>query len=170
MLIQFLWIEWSACLTRIGTGAGWCWHMSVLHQSAHQLEHLTTRRVRLQFGLQCCLIQSGQIWRDHKVGRGGEGSGAGSRAGVSLGNNTVVHLLQMLLHLVRTRKFFLAHWTWEHLTLLALMIQEGMALEAVLVLEGLQYLHLLTFKTPEGAITRHLCILQQVQPSHRHIL
>jgi hypothetical protein len=77
----------------------------------------------------------------------------GRRGGsVRLGYNAVMSLLQVLFHLIRTRKFLLTDRTWKHLSLLSFMIEEGMSLEAVLVLEVLANLHFFALYAPVGPV------------------
>ena len=64
------------------------------------------------------------------------------------GDYTIMNLLQMLLHLVRTGEFFLTNWAGKYFSVSAFMIQEGVSLEAVFVLEVLTNLHALTLHTP----------------------
>ena len=87
-----------------------------------------------------------------------------------LGNNTVVNLLQMLLHLVGSGEFFLTDGTWENLPIGSLVIEKCVSLEAVLIFEALYYLDLFTLYTSVGAVTCNVGILEQIQSSDTHIL
>ena len=75
---------------------------------------------------------------------------------------TVMNLLQMLLHLVRTGEFFLTNRAGKNFSVSAFMIQEGVSLEAVFVLEALDNLDLFTLNAPVGAITRYVGVFEQV--------
>ena len=72
--------------------------------------------------------------------------------GFRLGDNTVVDLFQVLFHLVRPRELLGAHRAREHFAGDALVVEERMSLEAVLVLEALKYLDLFTLNTSVGAV------------------
>lgn len=48
-----------------------------------------------------------------------------------------MHGLHVILHLVGPRELLAAHRTGEHLALMALMVEERVSLEAVLILERL---------------------------------
>ena len=78
--------------------------------------------------------------------------GGGRRRGFRLGDNTVVDLFQVLFHLVRPRELLGAHRAREHFAGDALVVEERMSLEAVLVLEALKYLDLFTLNTSVGAV------------------
>ena len=78
------------------------------------------------------------------------------------GDYTIMNLLQMLLHLVRTGEFFLTNRAGKYFSVSAFMIQEGVSLEAVFVLEALDNLDFLTLDTPVGAITGNVGILEQI--------
>lgn len=54
-----------------------------------------------------------------------------------LGHKTIVYGLHVILHLVRTREFLGAYRAGEYLALMALVVEERVPLETVLVLEGL---------------------------------
>ena len=79
-----------------------------------------------------------------------------------LGNDAVVNLLEMLLHLVGPGELLLTHGTGEHLPVVALVIKEGVSLETVFVLEALDNLDLFTLNAPVGAITRYVGVFEQV--------
>ena len=81
-----------------------------------------------------------------------------------------MHLLEMLLHLVGAGELLGADRAGEHLPLLALVIQEGVALEAVLVLETLLQLHLVALEAAVGTVAGDLRVLEQVEPAHGHVL
>lgn len=79
-----------------------------------------------------------------------------------------MHGLHVILHLVRSREFLTAHRTREHFALLALVIEERVPLEAVLVFEGLLKiefgaLRALIHAFADGRIT------EEVQAAHRHL-
>jgi len=76
----------------------------------------------------------------------------GGRGGFRLGDNTVVDLFQVLLHLVRPGELLGADRAGEHLASDALVVEECVPLEAVLVLEALKYLDLFTLNTSVGAV------------------
>ena len=57
-------------------------------------------------------------------------------------------LFQVLFHFVRARKFFLTYGTWKDFAGGPFVVQKGVPLEAVLILEVLTYLHALTLHTP----------------------
>ena len=59
------------------------------------------------------------------------------RLGLVLGDDTVVDLLQMLLHFVWSGEFLFADGAWKDFTGGPLVVQEGVSLEAVLVFEVL---------------------------------
>ena len=146
----------SACaLTARGT------NMTVADQSAHELEHLIAR-------LRHFVLQVAGVVLEPEVGVDDEVRGW--RDGLRLRDDTVVDLLEVLLHLVRPGELLGAHRAGEHLPLLALVIQERVALEAVLVLETLLQLHLVALKAPVGPVAGDLGVLEQVQPAHRHVL
>ena len=91
------------------------------------------------------------------------------RLGLVLGDDTVVDLLQMLLHLVWTRKLLLTHRTRKHFPVCPLVVEEGVSLEAVLVLEALVDLDLLTLDAPVAAVAGDVRVLEQVQPPDTHV-
>ena len=78
--------------------------------------------------------------------------GGRRRLGFRLGDNTVVDLFQVLFHLVRTRELLSADRTRENFASDALVVEERVSLEAVLVLEALKYLDLFTLNTSVGAV------------------
>jgi len=79
-----------------------------------------------------------------------------------------VHGLHVVLHLVGPRELLGAHRAREHLALVALVVEERVPLEAVLVLERLQYVRLGTFQTLVDAFG-HGGVPEQVQPADRHL-
>ena len=87
-----------------------------------------------------------------------------------LGDDAVVNLLEMLLHLVRPRELFLTDGTWEDLPVGSLVIQKCVSLEAVLILEALDNLNLLTLNTSVRSVTCNVGIFEQIQSSDTHIL
>lgn len=54
-----------------------------------------------------------------------------------LGHEAVMHGLHVVFHFVRTRELFGAYRTGEHLALMALVVEKGVSLEAVLVFKRL---------------------------------
>ena len=75
----------------------------------------------------------------------------------------------MLLHLVRAAELLAADRTRKDLALRALVVEEGVALKAVLVLETLADLGLLALQAAITAVLRDLGVAQQVQAAHRHV-
>ena len=101
----------------------------------------------------------GRDGRSHGGRRGGAGlSRAASRV-------AVVRLLQVLLHLVRPRELLLADDAGEHLPGGALVIEERVALEAVLVLEVLADLDPFTLDAPVGPVRGQGGVAKQVEAS-----
>lgn len=90
--------------------------------------------------------------------------------GLVLGNDAVVHLLQMLLHFVWPGELLLTHGAGEHLPVVALVIEEGVPLETVFVLEALDNLDLFALNAPVGAIARDVGIFEQVEAPDTHVL
>lgn len=76
-----------------------------------------------------------------------------------------MHLLQVLFHLVRARKLLRTDGAGENLPGDPLVVQEGVALEAVLVLEALKNLDLFAFDTSVGAVIGNEGVFEQVQPA-----
>jgi len=81
---------------------------------------------------------------------------------------TFVHSLHVILHLVGPRKLFSAHRAREYFALVAFVVQEGVPLEAILVLERLQYVRFSAFQTFVDAFG-HGGVPKQVQAAHRHL-
>jgi len=79
-----------------------------------------------------------------------------------------VYGLHVVLHLVGSRELFGAHRAREHLALVALVVQERVPLEAVLVLERLQYVRLGALQTLVDALG-HGGVPEQVEAAHRHL-
>lgn len=75
----------------------------------------------------------------------------------------------MLLHLVGSGELLKADRAGEDLALLALVVEEGVPLEAILVLERLEDLHFVALEAAVGAVTGDLGVAQQVQSPHRHV-
>ena len=102
----------------------------------HQLEHvspgvLQTAQLAVQPGR---VVQRAEERIQEKVRL----AGLGSRGrGLVLGNDAVVDLLQVLLHLVRPGELLLTDGAGEHLPVGPLVVQKCVSLEAVLVLEAL---------------------------------
>lgn len=80
---------------------------------------------------------------------------------------TLVHGLHVVFHLVRPRELFGAHRAREHFALMALVVQERVPLEAVFVLERLQYVSLGALQTLVDALG-HGRIPKQVEAPDRH--
>ena len=143
-------------------------HVGIVpNQPAHQLEHLVTRRLHGHLVLEAAaagmrVLKVAQVRVDDEVGGRGDG--------LRLRDDAVVHLLEMLLHLVRAGELFSAHRAGEHLPLLALVIQEGVALEAVFVLETLLQLHLVALQAAVGTVAGDLRVFEQVEPANGHVL
>ena len=78
-------------------------------------------------------------------------------------------LLQVLLHLVRPRELLGADRARKHLAGDALVVEERVPLEAVLVLEALKYLHLLALSTSVGAVIGYEGVFEQVESTDGHI-
>lgn len=76
--------------------------------------------------------------------------------------------LHVVLHLVGPRELLGAHRAREHLALVTLVVEERVPLEAVLVLERLQYIRLGAFQTLVNAFG-HGGIPEQVQAADRHL-
>ena len=87
-----------------------------------------------------------------------------------LGDDAVMDLLEMLLHLVRPGELLLTHRTRKHLPIVALVIEERVSLETVLVLKALDNLDLLALDAPVGAVTCDVGVLEQVQTPDTHVL
>ncbi len=58
----------------------------------------------------------------------------------------------MTLHLVRAGELLGADYAWKDLSRRSLVVEEGVTLEAVLVLEVLLYLHPLALDAPVGSV------------------
>ncbi|KAJ8870966.1 hypothetical protein PR048_027268 [Dryococelus australis] len=85
-----------------------------------------------------------------------------------LGHETVMDRLHVVLHFVWARELLGTDRAREHLPLVTLMVEEGMPLEAVLVLEGLLHICLGAL----GALVHALgdrCVAEQVEASHTHL-
>ena len=95
--------------------------------------------------------------------------GGRRRLGFRLGDNTVVDLFQVLFHLVRTRELLSADRTRENFASDALVVEERVSLEAVLVLEALKYLHLFALSTSVGAVIGYEGVFEQVESADGHI-
>ena len=93
-----------------------------------------------------------------------------ARSRLVLGNDAVVNLLEMLLHLVWPGELLLTHGAREHLPVGALVIQEGVSLETVLVLKALDNLDLLALDAPVGAVAGDVGVLEQVEAADAHVL
>lgn len=48
-----------------------------------------------------------------------------------------MHGFHVILHFIGSREFFATNWTWKDFTLMTLVIEEGVSLEAVFVFKGL---------------------------------
>ena len=77
--------------------------------------------------------------------------------------------LQMTLHLVRPTELFLANGTRKDFALDALVVEERVPLEAVLVLEALKYLHLFALSTSVGAVIGYEGVFEQVESADGHV-
>ena len=134
----------------------------------HQLEHVPPGVLQPpQLGVQVVgggVVQRAQERIEEKVGL----AGLGGR--LVLGNDAVVDLLEVLLHLVRPGELLLTDRAGEDLPVGPLVVQKCVALEAVLVLEALHDLNLLTLYTAVRAVTCNVGIFEQIQPSDTHIL
>jgi hypothetical protein len=75
----------------------------------------------------------------------------------------------MLLHLVRTRELLLADDAGKDLASGTLVIEEGVPLEAVLVLEVLADLHALALDAAVRAVGGEGSVAEKVQPADRHL-
>ena len=75
----------------------------------------------------------------------------------------------MLFHLVRTRELLLADDTGKDLARGALVVEEGVPLEAVLVLEVLADLHALALDATVRAVGREGGVTKEVQPADGHL-
>ena len=64
----------------------------------------------------------------------------------------IMSLFQVLFHFVWSGKFLLTYSAWKDFTGGPLVIQKGVPLEAVLILEVLTNLHPFTFDTPSSKI------------------
>ena len=80
-----------------------------------------------------------------------------------------MHLLQVLFHLVRPGKLLSTDGTGEDLSGDPLVVQEGVALEAVLVLEALKNLDLFAFDTSVGPVIGNEGVFEQVQSTDGHV-
>ena len=96
--------------------------------------------------------------------------GRGAGAGLVLGDDAVVDLLEVLLHLVGPGELLLTHGAREHLPVVALVIEEGVTLETVLVLKALDNLDLLALDAPVGAVAGDVGVLEQVEAADTHVL
>lgn len=74
----------------------------------------------------------------------------------------------MVLHLVRSRELLAAHWTREDLALCPLVVQEGVSLETVLVLERLLDILFGAFRALIHAMADH-GVLEEIQSAHTHL-
>lgn len=88
--------------------------------------------------------------------------------GVRLGHVRFVGCLEVVLHFVRPGELLVAHRTGEDLPLGTLVVQEGVPLEAVFVLEGfldvlLGTLHTLVYSVADAGIS------EEVQTSDGHL-
>lgn len=85
-----------------------------------------------------------------------------------LGHEAVVHGLHVILHFVRPGELLAAYRAREHLPLVALVIEESVPLEAVLVLERFLYVELRAL----GALINALGdrgVTKEIQPAHGHL-
>ena len=130
----------------------------------HQLEHVPTGILQSTelAGIQSRgrIVQRSQERIDEKVGGMRSLGGAGAR--LVLGDDAVVNLLEVLLHLVRSGELLLTHRTRKHLPIVALVIEERVPLETVLVLKALDNLDLLALDAPVGAVAGDVGVLEQV--------
>lgn len=74
----------------------------------------------------------------------------------------------MILHLVRPRELLLTHRTREDLALLALVIEERMPLEAVLVFERLLHVHLCALRAMVDAVTNGR-VAKEIEATYAHL-
>ena len=85
-----------------------------------------------------------------------------------LRHEAVVHGLHVVLHLVGPGEFLAADRAREHLPLVALVVEESVSLEAVLVLERLLYVELRAL----GALVDtfgYRGVTKEIQAAHRHL-
>ena len=145
-------------------------------QLRHQLEHGVPPRRLLQpvhrrHGRHRGVVQRRQEGVDEEVrGVGRHRARPRPRPRLVLGDDAVVHLLEVLLHLVRARELLLTNRAREHLPVGALVIEEGVPLEAVLVLKALDDLHLLALDAAVRAVAGDVRVLEQVEAAHAHVL
>lgn len=76
--------------------------------------------------------------------------------------------LQVVLHLVGPRKLLAAHRTGKHLSLGALVVQKGMALETVLVLECFLNILFGAFRALVDTVADD-GVFKEIQAAHTHL-
>lgn len=76
-----------------------------------------------------------------------------------------MHGLHVILHLVGSRELFAADRTREHLALVALVVEERVPLETVLVLEGLLDIEFCAFSALVDTLIDG-CVTEEVQAPH----
>lgn len=87
---------------------------------------------------------------------------------IGLGHVRLVRRLEVIFHFVRPGELLVAHWTGEDFSLGTFMVQEGMSLEAVFVLEGLLYVFLGTFHTLVDSVA-DTSVTEEIQPTNGHL-
>lgn len=85
-----------------------------------------------------------------------------------LSHVALVRGLQVVLHLVGSRELLSAHRAGEDLTLSALVVQEGVSLEAVLILERLLDILFSTLRTLIDALADHR-VPKEIKSPHTHL-
>ena len=85
-------------------------------------------------------------------------------------DGVIVHRLEMVFQLVRSRELATAHQTGKHLALVALVIEVSVPLEAILILERPRHVLLLAGDAAVHAFLRHGSVAEQVQAPDRHLL
>ena len=85
-------------------------------------------------------------------------------------HGVVVDRFQMVFQFVGSGELATAHQTRKHLALVALMIEIGVSLEAVLILESARHVLLLAGYAAVHALLRDGSVAKQVQAADRHLL
>lgn len=85
-----------------------------------------------------------------------------------LGHEAVVNSLHVILHFVGSREFLAAHRTGENFPLVAFVIEEGVPLEAVLVLEGLLNVNFGALRALVDALG-YRSVAKKIKAPHRHL-
>lgn len=89
------------------------------------------------------------------------------RKNAVLRHETIVNRLHVVLHFIRPGEFLLADRTGEDLPLMPFVVEEGVTLEAVFILERFLYIDFCAFRTLIDALV-YRRVPEQIQTPHGH--